>query len=123
MEKVITIHNWWDCPLIGLATYNGLVCIYERVFDDRLDEYIDEYYLTPVTDNEKDEIIADWQEWCNSYSNGDLELYYKKHLKNNPIDRVLINSKLRRTYRKKAKFEGLFENGFIPVDYNVEWFD
>ncbi len=123
MERVITIHNWQDAPLIGLAYYNGLVCIYERVFDETLDEYIDEYYLTPITNDEKNEIMKVWLEWCNAYSNRDLELYYKKYLNNNPIDRVVINSKLRRKYRKKAIFEGRFEDGFIPVDYNVEWYD
>ncbi len=122
MEKVITIHNWWDGPLVGLAYYNGLVCIYERVFDEDLDEYIDEYYLTPITDDEKNEIMTEWQEWYNAYSKGDLELYYKKYLENNSIDRIVNNSKLRRTYRKKAKFEGRFKDGFIPVDYNVEWY-
>lgn len=62
MEKVITISNWWGGPLEGLAYYNGIVCIYERIFDEGLDDYIDEYYLPPVTNNEKDEIISDWQE-------------------------------------------------------------
>ena len=123
MEKIITIHNWWDGSLTGLAYYNGLVCIYERVFDEDLDEYIDEDYLTPVTDDEKDEIMADWQEWCNAYSNGNLELYYKNYLENNSIVRIVINSKLRRTYRKKAKFEGRFEGGFMPVDYCLKWYD
>ena len=99
------------------------MCIYERVFDEDLDEYIDEDYLTPVTDDEKDEIMADWQEWCNAYSNGNLELYYKNYLENNSIVRIVINSKLRRTYRKKAKFEGRFEGGFMPVDYCLKWYD
>ena len=123
MEKVITISNWFDGPLEGLAYFNGIVCIYERIFDEATDEYIDEYYLTPVTDNERDEIMADWQEWCNAYSNNDLESYYQKHLNNKAINRVLSNSESRRSYRKKAKFTGRFENGFIPVDYCVEWYD
>jgi hypothetical protein len=123
MEKVITISNWWDGPLEGLAYYNGIVCIYERIFDEGLDDYIDEYYLTPVTNNEKDEIISDWQEWCNAVSNNDLESYYKKYLKNRAIDRVINNSKFKRKYRKKAKFSGRFENGYIPVDYYAEWYD
>ena len=123
MEKVITISNWWDGPLEGLAYCNGIVCIYERIFDEGLDDYIDEYYLTPVTNNEKDEIISDWQEWCNAVSNNDLESYYKKHMKNRAIDRVINNSKFKRKYRKKAKYSGRFENGYIPVDYYAEWYD
>lgn len=31
-EKVITIHNWWDGPLTGLAYYHNILCIYERIF-------------------------------------------------------------------------------------------
>ena len=123
MEKVISISNWFDGPLEGLAYYNGIVCIYERVFDEALDEYIDEYYLTPVTDNEKDEMMSEWREWCNAYSNNDTDSYYKAHLKDRAIDRVLINSEFRRAYRKKAKFDGRFEKGFIPVEYYVEWYD
>lgn len=48
MEKVITISEWWDGPLRGLAYYNGDVCIYERFFDEAEDEWSDDYYLTPI---------------------------------------------------------------------------
>ena len=43
MEKVITIFDWWDGPLCGLASYKGSICIYERIFDEIRDEWSDEY--------------------------------------------------------------------------------
>lgn len=46
--KVITINCWWDGPIYGLAHYNGIVCIYERIFDEIKDDWNDEYYLTPI---------------------------------------------------------------------------
>ena len=42
MDKVLTINDWWDGPVMGLATYNGVICIYIRVFDVPEDEYLDE---------------------------------------------------------------------------------
>ena len=137
MEKIITINDWCDCPRIGLAYYNGVVCIYERNFDypeiedpvkyDDFDfdkDFIIEYYLTPVTDSEKDEIMADWQEWCTACSNNDIESFYKNH-RQKPIiiEEILNNSTPRRKYRKKAKFKGQREFGHISVDYFVEWYD
>ena len=52
MGKVLTINNWFNGPMTGLVYFNDIVCIYERVFDEKKNEYIDEYYLTPVNENE-----------------------------------------------------------------------
>lgn len=122
MEKVITINNWWDGPLLGLANYNGLVCIYEKIFDETIDEYIDEYYLTPIDDYEKDEIMLEWKKWCNAFLSGNSDSFYQEYLNNDSISKALINSNSKRKYRKKARFHGQFDNGFIPVDYHVEWY-
>lgn len=47
MEKVITIFDW-DGSLCGLTTFEGDICIYERVFDENRDDWSSEYYLTPI---------------------------------------------------------------------------
>lgn len=123
MGKVITINNWWNGPLLGLAYFDGIVCIYERVFDETKDDYLDEYDLLPINDYEKAEILNEWEEWCKAVSTGDLETYYSTHLNKDSIGRILKNSTFKRKYRKKARFKGRFETGCIPIDYDVEWYD
>ena len=124
MEKVITIHNWYDGrPLLGLAYFNKTTCIYERIFDSAKDDYIDEYYLTPVNDYEKNQIMLEWQDWCNAVSIGNPDVFYKTCLNKDSISKILDNSDFRRKYRKKAKFSGHFDDGYVPVDYSAEWYD
>lgn len=123
MEKVITINDWWDSPLLGLAYYNGIVCIYERVFSETDDEYIDEYILTPISKEEEIAIMCEWKEWCDAVSCSELDLYYKKHSKADKIINVITRSAQKEKHRKKARFSGVIGNGCIPVDYHVEWYD
>lgn len=124
MQKVITIADWWDGPLSGLAEFEDDICIYERIFDEKKDDWIDEYYLTPINYNEKFLILKDWEEWCRAVSIGDIDSYYKIHSTSHfIINNILENSTSKRKFRKKAIFKGKFETGFIPVNYNVEWYD
>ncbi len=109
MDKVLTINDWWDGPVMGLATYNGVICIYIRVFDVPEDEYLDEYFLTPINDAEVEMIMNEWNEWCVAYSKTNLDSFYKKHLHNRSIDRVLEKSCEKNKYRKRAIFTGNIE--------------
>ena len=121
MEKVITINNWWDGPLIGLAYYNGVVCIYERIFDEIKDDWSDEYYLTPINSDLQNEILNEWQEWCIAVSSDTLDDYYASHSNSKTIENAIERSKFKRQYRKKAVFNGRYGAGGIPIDYTVEW--
>lgn len=123
MDKVLTINDWWDGPVIGLATCNGVICIYIRIFDIPTDEYGDEYFLTPIDDAEAEMIMGEWNEWCAACSKNDLDTFYKKHLNNHSIDQILENSSEKNKYRKKATFTGSIGKGWIPVDCRVEWHD
>ena len=123
MEKVITINNWWDGPQNGLAYFNGIVCIYERIFDEAKDDWSDEYYLTPVSSDLQNEILNEWREWCEAVSSDKLDEYYAAHSDNRAIEKVLEQTKDKRLYRKKGVFSGRYEAGFVPVEYTVEWFD
>lgn len=121
MEKVITISNWWDGPLDGLAHYNGVVCIYERIFDKAKDDWSDEYYLTPINSALQNEILNEWNEWCEAVSSHALDEYYASHDSSKTIANAIEESKYKRAYRKKAIFNGQFGAGFIPINYSVEW--
>ena len=123
MDKVITINDWWDGPVIGLATYNGMICIYFRVFDIPTDEYEDEYFLTPIGDAEAEQIMNEWTEWCAACSKNNLDAFYKKYLNHHAIHQVLERSGKKNTYRKKAAFTGSIGKGWIPADFRVEWRD
>lgn len=124
MEKVLTINCWWDGPQNGLAYFNGIVCIYERIFDEVRDDWSDEYYLTPITPDLQNEILNEWNEWCEAVSSGKLDEYYAVHsTDNNVIKTALEKTKDKKLYRKKAAFCGRYDAGFVPVDYAVEWFD
>lgn len=121
MDKVITINDWWDGPALGLAYYNGVVCIYERVFDEAKDDWSSEYYLTPINSDSQNEILKEWHEWCGAVSTDSLDDYYASHVKSNAIKNVIARSKSKRNYRKKAIFSGQYGAGYIPVNYMVEW--
>ena len=122
-EKVITIHNWWDGPLTGLAYYHNILCIYERIFDEIQDDYLDEYYLTPVNDSEQAEIMMEWNAWCQAVSDGNPDLFYQTHTEKDMLRQILSQSDTKRKYRKKARFQGSFHPGCLPVDYTVIWSD
>lgn len=125
MEKVITINYWWDGPKSGLAQYNGEICIYQRIFDEAMDDWSDEYFLIPVNEQEEALIMTEWEEWCSAANSGEFDSYYAAHSgKDRPIDSIIINSEGRKKYRKKAVFSGEFTSpGFIPLNYCVEWQD
>ena len=123
MDRVLTINDWWDGPVTGLATYNDRICIYDRIFDSSTDAYGDEYFLTPIGDAEAETIINEWKAWCAACSKNDAETFYKKYPHNQGIDRILEKSGGKNQYRKKAVFSGGIREGWMPVDYYVEWQD
>jgi len=120
-EKVITIFDWWDGPLCGLATYQEMICIYERIFDEDEDDWSDEYYLTPIDVNAVNVLLKDWAVWCETIRNKKLpDITFR----NRSIYHDIIESSAqKRVYKKTAVFCGAFNKGFIPVDYGVEWTD
>jgi len=73
MDKEITIDDWWDGPVIGLATYDDVICIYHRIFDTQIDDYGDEYFLTPIDDAEVEMLMDEWNEWCVACSKNTLD--------------------------------------------------
>ena len=123
MEKVITINAWWDGPQNGLAYFNGVVCIYERIFDEANDDWSDEYYLTPISSDMQNEILNEWNEWCEAVSSDKSDEYYAAHSERGTIENAVECSANKRLYRKRAVFGGRYGAGFVPVDYTVEWFN
>lgn len=120
MEKVMTISDWWDGPLCGLATYKGFICIYERIFDEAKDEWSNEYYLTPIDEESSDLLLKDWNVWYKTIrGEKSLDDYYLCNRNN--YHNIIETSVRKRVYRRTGVFCGHYEKGFIPIDYCVEW--
>ncbi|UVI29232.1 hypothetical protein [Paenibacillus spongiae] len=62
-EKVYTIHDWWDGPKTGVADYQGVPYIFNRNFDEALDDYDDYYLLSPITNQQFELIIEGYEIW------------------------------------------------------------
>jgi len=120
MEKVLAIFDWWDGPLQGLATFEGSVCFYERIFDEDEDEWSGDYYLTPLDDASVRRLLRDWDIWCKQVEAGT----YTDHLsldRRSLYDDIVGAAPQRRAYRKGAVFHGRFGKGYIPIDCSVTW--
>ncbi len=122
MDKVITISDWWDGPLCGLATYQELTCIYERIFDAAKDDWSNEYYLTPIEEKIASSLLEEWSIWCESVREKAFSEFYRSSNKAF-YDNAVESAVQKRIYKKAAVFYGHFEEGFIPVDYGVEWIE
>ncbi len=121
MEKAITIFDWWDGPLCGLASYKGSICIYERIFDEIRDEWSDEYYLTPIEEADVNTLLRDWNRWRDTVQNErPLDSYYSLEDKANYL-RIIELSEQKRAYKKVTVFHGRYDKGYIPIEYYVEW--
>ena len=121
MEKVITIFDWWDGPLCGLASHKGSICIYERIFDEIRDEWSDEYYLTPIEEADVNTLLRDWNRWRDTVQNErPLDSYYSLEDKADYL-RIIELSEQKRAYKKVTVFHGRYDKGYIPIEYYVEW--
>ncbi len=120
MDKVITISDWWDGPLCGLATYQRLTCIYERIFDAAKDDWSNEYYLTPIEEKIASSLLEEWSVWCESVQDKEISEYHRSSNKA-LYDNAVESAAQKRIYKKAAVFYGHFEGGFIPADYGVDW--
>lgn len=125
MDKVITVNDFWDGPKLGLATLDGIPCIYERVFSDDLDNYTDFYNLTPITPETVDIVIKDWNNW--------LQWMEKDHSRQRAViwqsersvslANLAQRSKSYHKYCKRAKFQGTYCNGYTEINnFYVTWF-
>ena len=62
-EKVHTVNDYWDGPLIGVADYKGKPHRFELIFDENEDDYSTEYELQQISETEFKLIIQSWNLW------------------------------------------------------------
>lgn len=121
MDRVLTLDNWWDGPLLGLCTFNGEYCVYERVFSEPEDEYTDFYYLTPVSDTDARKILDNWREWCGFIDSGKDAVDWVNIVNTEDIAK---KSPRYRGFRKHAEFKGVRPYNLHTeniIGYFVKW--
>jgi|SRR3982751_1550579 hypothetical protein len=63
MDQLLTVHDYYDGPRLGIAEWNGVPYIYEAEFDHSTDEYGDTYFLSPVDPSLLSLVMEDWGIW------------------------------------------------------------
>jgi hypothetical protein len=56
----IRYKGFWDVPVIFLAQYNGHTFLFERSFDEHLDDYRESYRVYLMPDLTDEELPKDW---------------------------------------------------------------
>lgn len=126
MDAVFTIHDWQDGPLLGIAAYGDETCIYERIFSEEQDAYLDQYSLTPVSGEQRRRILADWEKWLHWMACGPSPACAEEWRKcGTPPDlkRMAEQSPDCQKYRKRAEFHGTFPKNFSSEikNFYVVW--
>lgn len=125
MDRVITISDFWDVPKLGLATFEGIPCIYEHVFSEDLDDYTDFYDLTPIDKETVDIVMNDWSNWLQWMKN-DCSSEHAKAWQAVPsasLESLAQQSKEYHKYHRRADFQGTYCNFYTEINsLNVVWF-
>ena len=76
-EKVHTVGNYHDGPVSGVADVDGVPHLYEKVFSEEEDEYIDRYAVRPIDQELYSLLIESWSifiRWRTAFDQGQVGL-------------------------------------------------
>jgi len=59
-EKVHTVSDYWDGPILGVADMGGVPHVYEKIFSEEVDEYIDRYRVMPIDQELYSWLMESW---------------------------------------------------------------
>lgn len=125
MDKVITVNDFWDQPRLGVATFDGITCIYERIFSSDLDEYTDFYYLTPILPETIDILIQHWNNWLQwmRKDNTQQHAHAWQERSSVSLEELAHESQEYHKYCRRARFEGTYINAYSEINnFYVTWF-
>lgn len=118
-DRILTLNDWWDGPLLGLCTFNGGYCVFERFFSEDQDDWSDEYHLTPIEEKSAREILEDWRRWCGFINGGGNARDWKSAC---DICEVAKLSPQYRQFKKHAEFKGVPQHYAEEIKYYfVDW--
>lgn len=63
IDRILTVHDYYDGPRLGIAELNGVPHIYEAEFDHSTDEFGDTYFLSPINEGSLLLVMEDWEIW------------------------------------------------------------
>lgn len=128
-DRVLTVHDYFDGPRLGVTELNGEPQIYEREFDHEADEYSDSYFLSPIDSVLLTLILEDWEIWLRweaEFKAGRVDQSTHPSL---PADRsrhnelaALIGDRLKTDPGNRKRFKPQFEwsgPGLVSTWYGV----
>lgn len=131
-DRVLTINNYHDRPILGVANVEGVPHIYELEFDNIADEYGEIYLVSPINQDLLSLILEDWaiwQRWHTAYIRKKVSIEthpcipedFERHnyLKAAIADRFHADKKL--AIRLKGEFRNVHKNRGWD-DAEVRWF-
>ena len=62
-DRILTVHDYYDGPRLGVAELNGVTHIYEAEFDHNAEEYAGIYFLSPISQDLLALVMEDWEIW------------------------------------------------------------
>ena len=63
MDQLLTVHDYYDGPRLGIAEWNGVPHIYEAEYDHSTEDYGDTYFLSPIEPELLALVLEDWNIW------------------------------------------------------------
>ncbi len=130
-DHVLTINDYHDRPILGVAEVAGVPHIYELEFDNIADEYGDVYLVSPVNQDLLSLILEDWaiwQRWYAAYNRKEVSIEthpslpedFQRHnyLKTAIADR--FHADRERAMRLKGEFRNVHKNRGWD-DAEVRW--
>ena len=62
-ERVLTVHDFYDCARNGVAEYHGVPHVYQCEWDDSEDDWGHVFRLSPINDEQLSVVMEDWSIW------------------------------------------------------------
>jgi hypothetical protein len=76
-DRVYTINEYYDGPVLGVADYRGKPHIYQKQFNREVDEYADRFLLSPIDPELFLWVLEDWEIWLRwdaAYRQGKVDI-------------------------------------------------
>lgn len=115
-DKVWTVNDYFDGCILGVADFNYMHCIYERIFEGEKDAWTNNYYLTPISSEDFEIIINSWEIWKKWRMNFDRGIKQASYESKIDLEKISMQSNEYRKLTLHGEFSGDWrycENMFV----------